>query len=236
MARRNSEVSEGIRGEDSGIADTITSDQETADAAPIEGSTTDYPNRSERGASSSAASNDTQTRENFVFLEAVDETPKKGRSKRASKPKSVEKIDAAPTALIFLTLFEVLAVAYAGENAKLLPHEKACIEGPLTRTLSRFGNSTLQKMEKYSDFVMLAWGFGMWGVRISQVAKEKKSRENARATAPASAPTTAPRPLREETRSNGATYPQGFVGGPVASGKVDPNLFGVARESLHDAN
>lgn len=94
------------------------------------------------------------------------------RSKRPIPPVSrqVSKKEAerqsAQSTTVLLTIFDGLAGLSFGEGARMEPHERAIIEEPMARIMARMDPGTSAAIERWTDPILLIFGFASWGVRV----------------------------------------------------------------------
>jgi hypothetical protein len=121
-----------------------------------------------------------QENEETQNLLEVVEVPPIEKKKRGRKPKARSTEEAKETALLIIMIFEGLAITFLSPEAMFNDIERSYIEPPLTRILGRMSPEVIELAEKWVDPIMLIFGLGLWGFRVSQSTPkpEKKPKEN----------------------------------------------------------
>jgi hypothetical protein len=68
------------------------------------------------------------------------------------------------------------------------PHEAAMMAEPMGRILARMDPGTTELIEKYSDPIILLFGFATWGMRVWDVMQRKNDDRGPRKPPPEVAP------------------------------------------------
>lgn len=110
-----------------------------------------------------------------VGPQVVSERPR-AKAKKAVKVLSED--ETAKTVGILCAILDGTAKNLLGEAAGFTAEERAMIEPPLVRILSRMDPAVLEKLATLSDPVMLLSGFGMWGMRLLTIQRSPRSEES----------------------------------------------------------
>lgn len=80
---------------------------------------------------------------------------------------------AKDTAAWLLIVLEGAATVGFGEEAALLPHERRMIAEPMQRMMARLPLDVLETLEKWTDPILLIFGFATWGARLYGIAQDR---------------------------------------------------------------
>ena len=90
--------------------------------------------------------------------------------RRVSKKRQQEQAEQA--ASVLLTILDGAVGVAFGEEARMLPHEQAMMVDPMGRILARMEPGTAELIEKWSDPIILLFGFATWGARVWAIASD----------------------------------------------------------------
>lgn len=90
--------------------------------------------------------------------------------RRLSKKKQQEQAEQA--AAVLLTILDGAVGVMLGEEARMEPHEQQMIVDPLGRIMARMEPGTTELIEKWSDPIILLFGFATWGARLWTIASD----------------------------------------------------------------
>ena len=107
-----------------------------------------------------------------VLTEQAEDAPPPEVRTYYTKKQAVKK--AEDTARWLLMIMESAAVMGLGEEAQLLDHEKQAISEPLSRMMARMDPRILDNIEKWSDPLILLFGFMTYGSRLYGIAQDRK--------------------------------------------------------------
>jgi hypothetical protein len=91
--------------------------------------------------------------------------------RRTSKKKQQEQAEQA--AAVLLTILDGAVGVAFGEEARMLPYEQAMMVDPMGRILGRMEPGTAELIEKWSDPIILLFGFATWGARVWSIASDR---------------------------------------------------------------
>lgn len=94
---------------------------------------------------------------------------------------------------VYLMLIEMTARTLAGPDASLTSYERTLIEGPLKRTLKKYGGVS-EKLSSIADPVALIFGLTMYGARVMQARAAMEAPAPRRVTEGAATGAGAPPP------------------------------------------
>lgn len=100
----------------------------------------------------------------------------KARVNKADQEKQLR--EAKPAASMLVGTVEMFAVVAIGSEARFNPMERGMIEPSLARILSRMPQESIERFGSILDPLMLAVGFGWWGLRIKAQQVEKRVKLN----------------------------------------------------------
>lgn len=175
-------------------------DESTATAAGAGASAPSGANESGAGIETGAETAAAETQEGFTLTQATDEIkndrPKRKYTTRKSARAGAISDDAALSASILIGVLDSAAQALVGEMAALTLNERNLIEEPLARIMDRLSPEVVERIQKFSDPMLLLFGLGLWGMRLYKInaaqAEARSAQEVPEQTAAAAAPETVP--------------------------------------------
>lgn len=112
-----------------------------------------------------------------VEAEPVDERIDQRKTRRNPTARKKDRQVGSENAAVVLSLLDGLAVMILGDQAVMNEFEKLLIAEPLERIMARMTWETGETVNRWMDPIMLVIGLITWGTRLTQVAAEKRSRE-----------------------------------------------------------
>lgn len=149
---------------DGGQLDTATEQRTDSDGPRVRGSNGRFQPRGDRQPKQ-------QPKREKPQAEAISVTPQSVAPKRGpgrpprSAPRKQTDAEVTQATNSWLNLLDMTARTLGGPDAALTSQERTLIEGPLKRTLGKYGAVT-EKIASVADPVALVVGFGMWGSRV----------------------------------------------------------------------
>lgn len=138
-----------------------------SDPGPASDAKRDGGSRSERASDSEEGQS---TRED-VSIQVEIPAVKRGRGRPAGAGKKQTRQEAETAAAMFLLLIEGAAVSLVGSKAAFTDGERKMIAPGLAGLLQKAGGGVAEKINSWSEILLLAFGFGSWALRILPTPK-----------------------------------------------------------------
>lgn len=188
-------------GSESGTRTDASTEKRNADSGNPR---TDEP--AETGNAASAQEN----AEGFELVAAQEiagsDRPKRHYSKRKSARTNAISDDAALAASVLIGVLDSAAQAMVSADAALTLNERNLIEEPLARIMDRLSPEVTEKIQTFSDPILLAFGLGLWGMRLYKINQIKTESATAQDVSAKAAFDAGPEPVEKQDpapRDNG---------------------------------
>lgn len=76
-------------------------------------------------------------------------------------------------ASVLIGVLDSAAQAMIGTDAALTMAERALIDEPLARIMDRLSPAATEKIQTFADPVLLAFGLGLWGMRLYKLSAQQ---------------------------------------------------------------